>query len=130
MLLAEDYNNVKKICLFVSLTVFYIANLSNTVNPFYFDTMKCILVIFTLIFVGCAYNENTHPIPLLDAVKLPNAQQMAKNGRDDHTSQITRMPDPPPTESEEAPKPVNVRVQNLNEPLPIDDGLDFDKVER
>jgi len=113
----------------VNLAVFYIANLSNAVNHFYFDAMKYVLLIFTLLFWGCA-NKETYAIPLLDAVKLPNAQQMAKNGRDDHTSQITKMPDPPPTESEEAPKPVNVRVQNLNEPLPIDDGLDFDKVER
>lgn len=97
---------------------------------FILGTMKFILVLLTLFFVACSYNENTHPIPLLDAVKLPNAQEMAKSGRDDRTSQMTRMPDPPPTESEEAPQPVNVRVQNLNEPLPIDDGLDFDKMER
>ena len=117
-------------CLLVNCAVFYIANLSNTIIRFYFDIMKFILVFLTLLFVGCAFNENTHPIPLLDAVKLPNAQQMAKSGRDDRTSQMTKMPDPPPTESEEAPQPVNVRVQTLNEPLPIDDGLDFDKMER
>ena len=88
----------------MNLAVFYIANLSNTDLRFYFG--------------------------IIDVVKLPNAQEMARNGRDDRTSQMTKMPDPPPTESEEAPQRVNVRVQNLNEPLPIDDGLDFDKVER
>ena len=114
----------------MNLAVFYIANLSNTDLRFYFGIMKFILVFLTLFFVACTFNENTHPIPLLDVVKLPNAQEMARNGRDDRTSQMTEMPDPPPTESEEAPQRVNVRVQNLNEPLPIDDGLDFDKVER
>ena len=114
----------------MNLAVFYIANLSNTDLRFYFGIMKFILVFLTLFFVACTFNVNTHPIPLLDVVKLPNAQEMAKSGRDDRTSQMTKMPDPPPTESEEAPQRVNVRVQNLNEPLPTDDGLDFDKVER
>ncbi len=116
---------------FLSTLLFFILLICQ-ISPILFilGTMKFILVFLTLFFVACSYNENTHPIPLLDAVKLPNAQEMAKSGRDDRTSQMTRMPDPPPTESEEAPQPVNVRVQNLNEPLPIDDGLDFDKMER
>ncbi|WP_405323925.1 hypothetical protein [Fibrobacter sp.] len=51
---------------------------------------------------------------------------MKKDGRDDHTVQATKMPAPPTDLG--TPDPVDVNVQNPNEPIPVDDGLDFDKV--
>ncbi|WP_295052886.1 hypothetical protein [uncultured Fibrobacter sp.] len=52
--------------------------------------------------------------------------QLKKDGRDDQTVQMTKMPAPPSNSG--TPEPVDVNVQNLNDPIPVDDRLDFSKV--
>ncbi|WP_217898045.1 hypothetical protein [Fibrobacter sp. UWB3] len=52
--------------------------------------------------------------------------QLRKDGRDDQSAQMAKMPAPPSNSG--TPEPVDVNVQNLNEPIPVDDRLDFSKV--
>lgn len=90
------------------------------------ERMKLVLIAFSLFVLGCAC-DNPRGCPAVIGVgNNPSEVQLKKDGRDDQTVQVTKMPAPPTDLG--TPDPVDVNVQNLNEPIPVDDGLDFDKV--
>jgi hypothetical protein len=88
--------------------------------------MKFVLIAFSLFVLGCAC-DNPRGCPAVIGVgNNPDEMQLRKNGRDDQTVQMTTMPAPPTNLG--TPAPVDVNVQNTNEPIPVDDRLDFSKV--
>ncbi len=89
--------------------------------------MKFGLIVLILFLVGCSYT-NLNGIPAsIDLGSTPVGRKLVKDGRDDKSSQMGKMPSPP-SEPVESPKPIDIQVQNPNEPIPIDDGLDFEKM--
>lgn len=89
--------------------------------------MKFGLIVLILFFVGCSCTNLKGCLTAIDLGNTPVGRQLVKDGRDDKSSQMGKMPSPP-SEPVESPKPVHVQVQNPNEPIPVDDGLDFEKV--
>ena len=91
--------------------------------------MKYFVMGFALFLVGCSMFKNTdaYNINILPPMNTPDGKQMNKDGRDAVSSRMAKMPDPP-SESAEPPKPIDVKVDNPNEPMDIDHGLDFSKV--
>ena len=88
--------------------------------------MKFVLIAFSLFVLGCAC-DNPRGCPAVIGVgNNPDEMQLKKDGRDDQTVQMTKML-ASPTELGML-EPVNVNVQNQNEPIPVDDRLDFSKV--
>ena len=88
--------------------------------------MKFVLIVFSLFVLGCAC-DNPRGCPAVIGVgNNSDEMQLRKDGRDDQSAQMAKMP-APPTELG-TPEPVDVNVQNQNEPIPVDDRLDFSKV--
>ena len=88
--------------------------------------MKFVLIAFSL-FVLCCACDNPRGCPgIIGVENNPDEMQLRKDGRDDQSAQMAKMP-APPTELG-TPEPVDVNVQNQNEPIPVDDRLDFSKV--
>ncbi|MBP5439902.1 MAG: hypothetical protein J6Y14_03205 [Fibrobacter sp.] len=88
--------------------------------------MKFVLIAFSLFVLGCAC-DNPRGCPAVIGVgNNSDEMQLRKDGRDDQSAQMAKMP-APPTELG-TPEPVDVNVQNQNEPIPVDDKLDFSKV--
>ena len=88
--------------------------------------MKFVLIAFVLFVLGCAC-DNPRGCPAVIGVgNNSDEMQLRKDGRDDQSAQMAKMP-APPTELG-TPEPVDVNVQNQNEPIPVDDKLDFSKV--
>ena len=88
--------------------------------------MKFVLIAIALFVLGCAC-DNPRGCPAVIGVgNNSDEMQLRKDGRDDQSAQMAKMP-APPTELG-TPEPVDVNVQNQNEPIPVDDKLDFSKV--
>ena len=88
--------------------------------------MKFVLIAFSLFVLGCACDNPRGCPGLIGVGNTPDEMQLRKDGRDDQSAQMAKMP-APPTELG-TPEPVDVNVQNQNEPIPVDDKLDFSKV--
>ena len=88
--------------------------------------MKFVLIAFSLFVLGYAC-DNPRGCPAVIGVgNNPDEMQLRKDGRDDQSAQMAKMPATP--SNSEMPEPVDVNVQNLNDPIPVDDRLDFSKV--
>ena len=88
--------------------------------------MKFVLIAFSLFVLGCAC-DNPRGCPAVIGVgNNPEEMQLRKDGRDDQSAQMAKMPAPPTDLG--TPEPIDVNVQNQNEPIPVDDRLDFSKV--
>ena len=88
--------------------------------------MKFVLIAFSLFVLGCACDNPRGRPGIIGVGNNPDEMQLRKDGRDDQSAQMAKMP-APPTELG-TPEPVDVNVQNKNEPIPVDDRLDFSKV--
>jgi hypothetical protein len=90
--------------------------------------MKYVMMAFALFLIGCMFkNTDAYNINILPPMNTPDGKQMNQDGRDAVSSRIAKMPEPP-SESAEPPKPIDVKVDNPNEPMDIDHGLDFSKI--
>ncbi|MDY6331224.1 MAG: hypothetical protein SPL52_06940 [Fibrobacter sp.] len=88
--------------------------------------MKFVLIAFSLFVLGCAC-DNPRGCPAVIGVgNNPDEMQLRKEGRDDQSAQMAKLPAPPSNSG--TPEPVDVNVRNLNEPIPVGGKLDFDKV--
>ena len=88
--------------------------------------MKFVLIAFALFVLGCAC-DNPRGCPAVIGVgNNSDEMQLRKDGRDDQSAQMAKMPAPPTDLG--TPEPIDVNVQNLNDPIPVDDRLDFSKV--
>ena len=88
--------------------------------------MKFVLIAFSLFVLGCACDNPRGCPAVIGFGNNSDEMQLRKDGRDDQSAQMAKMP-APPTELG-TPEPVDVNVQNQNEPIPVDDKLDFSKV--
>jgi len=88
--------------------------------------MKFVLIAFSLFVLGCAC-DNPRGCPAVIGVgNNPDEMQLRKDGRDDQSAQMAKMPAPPTDLG--TPEPIDVNVQNQNESIPVDPRLDFGKV--
>lgn len=88
--------------------------------------MKFVLIAFSLFVLGCACDNPRGCPGIIGVGNNPDEMQLRKDGRDDQSAQMAKMPAPPSNSG--TPEPVDVNVQNTNEPIPVDDRLDFSKV--
>ena len=88
--------------------------------------MKFVLIAFVLFVLGCACDNPRGCPGIIGVGNNPDEKQLRKDGRDDQSAQMAKMPAPPTDLG--TPAPVDVNVQNTNEPIPVDDRLDFSKV--
>ncbi|WP_290761130.1 hypothetical protein [Fibrobacter sp. UBA4297] len=88
--------------------------------------MKFVLIAFSLFVLGCVCDNPRGCPAVIGVVNNPDEMQLRKEGRDDQSAQMAKLPAPP--SNSRTPEPVDVNVRNLNEPIPVDDKLDFDKV--
>ena len=87
--------------------------------------MKFVLIVFALLVLGCACDSPKGCPAIIGVGNNPDEMQLRKDGRDDQSAQMAKMPAPPTNVG--TPEPLNINVQNLNDPIPVDDRLDFEK---
>ena len=88
--------------------------------------MKFVLIAFSLFVLGCACGNPRGCPAVIGVENNPDEMQLRKEGRDDQSAQMAKLP--APQSNSGTPEPVDVNVRNLNEPIPVGDKLDFDKV--
>jgi len=82
---------------------------------------------FALLFAGCACTD-PRGCTVIEGGNVSSEKQLLRDGRDTQTYLMTTMPQPP-SESETPSEPVDVQVQNPNEPMEIDHGLNLNKIQ-
>ena len=89
--------------------------------------MKYILFALFLFFVSCACDNPKGCPAVLDLGNTPNGRQLVRDGRDDNTTQMAKLPSPP-SQPVDTLKSVEVNLPKTEEPIAIDDGLDYSKI--
>lgn len=89
--------------------------------------MKIILLATALAFWGCACDSPKGCAAMLGVNNTPAGRQLVKDGRDDSSTQMAKLP-PPPSEPVEKPAPVDINISNTTDPIVIDNGLNFNEI--